>query len=134
VELLKSQRIRLEATAILGTGKEHAKWQAANASYQYYPQLVVKDSKEAKKCLKNCPKDIIKIRAGKPVLADPEKCDLCRQCLEGCTGIEIAGDPTRFIFRVESISGLKPDYIISKSAELLGKKADDFKKELKKLD
>jgi len=134
VELLKSQSIRLEATAILGTGSEHAKWQAANASYQYYPQLVVKDAKEAKKCLKACPKDAIKLRAGKPVLADPEKCDLCRQCLEGCKGIEIEGDPTRFIFRVESVSGLKPDYIISKSAEILERKADEFKKELKKLD
>ncbi len=134
VELLKGQRLRLEATAIIGTGKEHAKWQAANASYQYYPQLVVKDAKEAKKCLRNCPKDLIKIKAGKPVLADPEKCDLCKQCLEGCKGIEIEGDPTRFILRVESVSGLKPEYIISKSAEILGKKAEDFRKELKKLD
>jgi DNA-directed RNA polymerase subunit D len=134
VELLKGQNIKLEATAILGTGKEHAKWQAANASYQYYPQLVVKDAKEAKKCLRGCPKGLIKLKAGKPSLADPEKCDLCRQCMEGCEGIEVVGDPTRFIFRVESVSGLKPDYIISKSAELLGRKADDFRKELKKLD
>ncbi len=134
VELLKGQRIRMEATAIIGTGNEHAKWQAANASYQYYPQLVVKDAKEAKKCIRNCPKGLIKLKAGKPSLADPEKCDLCRQCLEGCPGIAIEGDPTRFIFRVESVSGLKPDYIISKSAEILGKKAEDFKKELKKLD
>jgi DNA-directed RNA polymerase subunit D len=134
VELLKGQSIKLEATAIMGTGKEHAKWQAANASYQYYPQLVVKDAKEAKKCIRNCPKGLIKLKADKPSLADPEKCDLCRQCLEGFPGIEITGDPERFIFRVESVSGLKPDYIITKSAEILGKKAEDFRKELKKLD
>jgi len=41
VELLDGQSIKLEATAIMGTGKEHAKWQAANASYQYYPEIVV---------------------------------------------------------------------------------------------
>ena len=33
VKLLEGQNIKLEATAILGTGKDHAKWQAAIASY-----------------------------------------------------------------------------------------------------
>jgi DNA-directed RNA polymerase subunit D len=134
VELLKGQNIKVEATAIIGTGNEHAKWQAANAYYQYYPQLVVKDDKEAKKCIRNCPKGLIEQKGTKLVLSDPEKCDLCRQCVESCPGIEITGDPERFIFRVESVSGLKPDYIITKSAEILGKKAEDFRKELKKMD
>ena len=134
VELLDGQSIKLEATAIMGTGKEHAKWQAANASYQYYPEIVVKDAKEARKCIKNCPKDVLETKGEKLVLADPEKCDMCRQCLEGCEGIEVKGDPTRFIFKVESISGLKPDYIVSAAAEALQGKAEEFKKELKKLD
>ncbi|HIK01628.1 TPA: DNA-directed RNA polymerase subunit D [archaeon] len=33
VKLLEGQNIKLEATASLGTGKDHAKWQAAIASY-----------------------------------------------------------------------------------------------------
>lgn len=134
VELLGSQSIKLEAAASLGTGKEHAKWQAANASYQYYPELVVKDMKDAKKCIKACPKALIIIKGNKPVLSEPEKCDMCKACLDGCPGIEVRGDPTRFIFRVESISGLKPDYIVSKAAEILEEKAEEFRKELKKLD
>jgi len=134
VELLAGQKIKLEATASLGIGKEHAKWQAANASYQYYPELVVKDMKEARKCLRACPKGLIKIKGTKLVISDPEKCDLCKACMEGCRGIEVKGDPTRFIFRVESISGLKPEYIVAKAAEILEEKAEGFKKELKKLD
>ena len=134
VELLEGQNLKVEATAILGTGKDHAKWQAANASYQYYPEIVVKDQKEAKKCIKACPKDALALKGEKVVLEDPEKCDMCMSCLEGCEGIEIKGDPTRFIFTVESISGLKPDYIITKAAEMLQEKAEEFKKELKKLD
>ena len=134
VELLHGQNLKLEATAILGTGQEHARWQAANAAYQYYPEIIIKDPKEAKKCARNCPKDVLAMKGEKLVLADPEKCDLCKACLEGCEGIEIKGDPTRFIFRVESISGLKPDYIIAKSAEILEEKAEEFRKELKKLD
>ncbi|MEM5812195.1 MAG: hypothetical protein QW286_00615 [Candidatus Aenigmatarchaeota archaeon] len=116
----------------MGIGKNHSKWQASNAYYQYYPEIVVKDEKDSKKCLKECPKGLIKFKAGKPVISDPMQCDLCKACVEGCKGIEIRGDETRIIFRVESVSGLKPDYIISKAAEILEKKAEDFKKEIKK--
>jgi len=134
VELLKGQGIKFEATAIVGTGKQHARWQAANASYQYYPEIVAKDTAAAKKCMKSCPKDLVDMKGAKIVIADPEKCDICMACVEGCDGVEIKTDPTRFIFRVESISGLKPDYIISKAVEILEGKAEDFRKELKKLD
>jgi DNA-directed RNA polymerase subunit D len=134
VELLKGQSIKFEATAIMGTGKQHAKWQAANASYQYYPEIVVKNQADAKKCLKNCPKDLIDTKGSKIVIADPEKCDICLACVEGCEGVEIKADPSKLIFRVESISGLKPDYIITKAGEILEEKAEDFRKELKKLD
>jgi DNA-directed RNA polymerase subunit D len=131
-ELLQGQSLKLEATAIMGTGMEHAKWQAANAYYQYYPELVVKNLKDARKCIRNCPKDLIVLKGEKPVLADPEKCDICKACLEGCEGIEVKGDPTRFIFRVESVSGLKPEQIIEKSIEMLEAKAESLRKELKK--
>lgn len=35
VDLTQDGEIELEATAQLGTGQEHAKWQAANAAYSY---------------------------------------------------------------------------------------------------
>ncbi|RLJ09563.1 MAG: DNA-directed RNA polymerase subunit D [Candidatus Aenigmatarchaeota archaeon] len=133
VELFPGQKLKLEAVAVLGRGKEHAKWQAANAAYQYYPVLKTKDVKNPEKIKKKCPKGILSVKAGKLVLDDPIKCDLCRACAEQSEGVEIEGDPTRFIFRVETVSGLKPEEIVSKAAEILGKKAEEFKKELKKL-
>ena len=55
LKLAKGQRIRLEAYARFGTGREHAKWQAtAVSTYKYAP--------------------IIKI--------DMKKCDLCKKCLK----------------------------------------------------
>lgn len=35
IELLENQRLKFEAIAKLGLGINHAKWQAANAAYQY---------------------------------------------------------------------------------------------------
>ena len=42
-------------------------------------------------------------------------------------------NPTKFLFRVETISGLKTDYIVSKSVEILETHATEFKKQLSKL-
>jgi len=42
-------------------------------------------------------------------------------------------NPDKFLFRVETISGLKPDYIVSKAVEILEERAEEFKKELNKL-
>ena len=80
--------IKLEATARLGTGKEHAKFQAANAVYENYPEL-----KEGK----------------------------------------VNTTPDKFLFKVESISGLTPEYIVSTAAQILEEKAKTFKKEATKL-
>lgn len=134
VELLKNHNIKLEAVARLGIGKDHARFQAANTSYQYYPEAVTKNAAKAKGVLKDCPAGLLAVKGSKVVITDPAKCDLCRACAEASDGgLEIKGDPTRFIFRVESISGLDPLYIALKAAEILGAKASEFQKELAKL-
>jgi len=137
VELLNGQSIKFEAVAHLGTGNSHAKWQAAIASYQYYPEIVVDykkcDEKALKKCVSACPKNILKLESGKLVLTDPEKCDLCMKCTEVCDCVKFKEDTDKFIFRVESASGLKPEQIVSKAAEILEKKAKDFENKIKEL-
>jgi DNA-directed RNA polymerase alpha subunit len=79
-ELFENQEIDLEATAQLGTGREHAKWQGAVVGYK------VEENKK-----------------------------------------------DTFVFNVESISGIEVDRIVSKSAEILETKFDDFGKAIKKL-
>ncbi len=127
VELLKGQSVKLSAVARLGTGRQHAKWQAANASYQYYPEL--KESKATG--APRCPRDCLKKVGSKVSFKDPTKCDLCGACAEA--GVKIVGNPNKFIFRVESVSGLKPEYIVSKAVEILAGKASELKSGLGKL-
>lgn len=84
VELQEGQKLKLEATAILGFGRNHAKWQAAKSFYNYHPDT---DSK----------------------------------------------NPTKFIFDVESISGLNADKIVLLAVDILKQKSKDFQKALEKL-
>lgn len=114
-QLLENQHIRLEAISQLGTGLMHAKWQAANSSYQYHPDLFL-DAETKKKYAKE-------------LKADPKYVlDLISE-----TDVNVKKNPDKFIFRVESISGLDPDYIVLKSAEILAQKAEEFQKQLKKI-
>jgi len=134
VELLEWQKIKLEAVARLGIGKDHARHHAANASYQYYPVISVKGSKaDLQKAVKACPKGVLSVKGGKLVLDDSARCDLCRSCMEGIEGIEVTGDESRIIFSVESVSGLEPEHIVASAAGVLQEKAEEFRKKLDKI-
>ncbi len=134
VELLEGHAVKFEAVARLGTGIQHAKHHAANVSYNFYPKITAKGSKaDMQKAVKACPKGILSVQGGKLVLKDPVKCDLCRLCMENAEGVEIKGDETRIIFRVESISGLEPEYVVSRAAEILQERTEEFNSKLKRI-
>lgn len=130
VELLDGQRVKFQAAARLGIGKSHAKYQAANAAYQYEP-VISKLKPGEDKDLEACPKNLVDLKAGKPAINDTARMDIQGACKIG--DFKISLDPTRFIFRVESISGLPPEYIVEKAAEIIGQKASEFRTALKKL-
>jgi DNA-directed RNA polymerase subunit D len=135
VELLKNQDIKFEARAQLGTALDHAKWQAANASYQYYPELEVpKDLKPAdlKKAVSECPKGVLALKGSRLSLRDPVNCDLCLKC-ESVKGVRVKANPNKFIFRVETVSGMPPAEIIERAGQILQTKAEEFKKNAGKL-
>ncbi len=136
VELLKDQSIKFEARAQLGTGRQHAKWQAASASYQYYPELEVSRDcslHDLRKCVSECPKGVLTLKGNKLTLKDPVRCDLCLKCESVTDGVKVRADPNRFIFRVETVSGLSPAEIVGQAGEILQAKAEEFKKKADKL-
>lgn len=134
VKLLKGQHIKLEAIARLGVGREHAKFQSANVSYSYLPSIEVSQTKDLKKIVKACPKGVLGIKRRKLVLLNPYKCDECRVCEEASGDhVKIKSDPTKFVFNVESISGLEPKYVVEESAKILQAKAKEFKDQLRRM-
>lgn len=134
IKLLKGQYVKLEAIARLGRGKEHAKFQNANVSYSYLPMIEVSRIKEAKKIVKSCPRGVLGVKNRKLVLLDPYKCDDCKVCEEESgNSVKIKTDPTKFVFSIESISGLEPRYIVEESARILQAKAKEFKDQLRRV-
>ena len=132
VELLKDQKIKFEAIARLGRGKDHIKHQAANAAYQYYPEIVA-EGKDWKKFANSCPRDLIKI-GSQPKLSDPTRCNICRVCEEASDGeLKVVGNENAFIFNVESVSGQTPGDIVINAGKIIGQKASEFKKLANKL-
>jgi DNA-directed RNA polymerase subunit D len=135
VELFDDQKLKLEASASLGLGLNHARYQAANTFYRYYPVVKVSGNvSNVDEVIKSCPRNALKFENNKfSVNLD---CDLCKECVkvakpEGV--LEITGDDTKFIFNVESISGLKPEDIVLQAVDILKNKVKDFGKEIKKI-
>ncbi|XP_042504103.1 DNA-directed RNA polymerases I and III subunit RPAC1-like isoform X2 [Macadamia integrifolia] len=86
------QEIELEAHAVKGIGKTHAKWSSVSTAwYRMLPDVVllqeVEDEK-AEELVKKCPVnvfDIEDIGNGKKraIVAKPRACTLCRECIRG---------------------------------------------------
>jgi len=135
VELFDEQKLKLEASASLGLAKDHARYQAAIAHYRYFPTAVLKEKlTNPEEVMRYCPKNAIKIDGEK--VSVTMDCDLCRECVKVAKpkgALQIEGDPARFIFNVESISGLRPDEIVLTAVDILKEKAKDFGREAKKL-
>lgn len=129
LKLGENQKVELEAEAILGFGREHAKWQPAVAGYKYYPQIEIKENCTAcGECVEACPRNILYFEEGKVVVKDIEACTMCRACMDACedSAIVVSGDPTRFIFTVESQGVMDPEHIFKKACDALAKKADEL--------
>ncbi len=136
VKLKKGDKIKLEATAIMETGREHVKWQSAIIGFKQTAALTTtKDCNLCKECIKACPKGLIEEKSGKIILKDSIECTLCGECRDVCkkNALEILPEKDSFVLSIESTGSLSTAEIIKNSIEVLEAKVNDFKKEVKKL-
>ncbi len=128
VKLFEDQEVKLDAEAVLGYGTEHARFNAGMASYQYYPKISTNDS-DCEAGVKACPKGVLGFEGGKVVVKDLKKCDLCLACVEACKDgkLKVEGDPSRFIFKVESWGQYSsPKELVKQAISELVRRIDEF--------
>ena len=138
VKLAKGQKLKLEAYARLGKGKNHAKWQPVSmCTYKYYPQIKI-DSERCNacgKCVEFCPKKVLTKKGRKIEIRNIEDCSLCQDCMDVCpqkpSAIEISWDEHTFIFNIESTGALPPERIITEAVKILDEKLNEFTNEVK---
>jgi len=133
VKLAPGQKIRLEAYARLGRGKEHAKWQPVSAcTYRYVPEIEL-DSERCDACgdcVNVCSRKVLEKSEGKIVVANLLECVLCKDCARVCPkdppAIKVSGNQNSFIFYIESTGVLPVERIISEALKIYDKKCSEF--------
>lgn len=138
VELGADQRVILEVEAVLGAGKDHAKWQAVTApGYKYYPIVTIDQKKcdQCGECVDACPKNILEVKDKKLVVTDIEQCTLCKTCVEACESdaITIAGDESKFLFHFETDGALTAHDALTHAVSILQTKYDELGKLITKM-
>ncbi|KAM0936514.1 putative DNA-directed RNA polymerase [Dioscorea sansibarensis] len=129
------QAIELEAHAVKGIGKVHAKWSpVATAWYRMLPEVILlKEIKgvDAEKLVKKCPVNVFDIEdvgkgEKKAVVANPRACTLCRECIRGVNEpqVELRRAKNHFIFKIESAGAIPPEVLFTEAVKILEEKCD----------
>ena len=132
VELLADQRLILEATAILGKGTEHAKWQVCQAvGYKYFPTATVDNRKikaeNVEAAVAMTPQGILGNDGGKLVVLDEANVNRADDAeLVLGEGFHVDYDDRKFVFRFETDGSLKAEDALMKAAELLKERFEAF--------
>ncbi len=133
------QEVKLEAYARLGRGREHAKWSPVSvAVHKYIADISISYSlcsRECNLCVDLCPRGVLKIVDGKPVV-DSERvfdCTLCRVCELKCPNraIRVGFRKDEYIFTIESTGSLPPKRILVEATRILESKLDEFLERLR---
>ena len=139
VKLGEGEAILIYATAILGRGMDHVKWQPVIAP-AYFPVANVKiiSSKcdSTGSCFEKCPKGVFeRNKKGGVVVSHPENCNHCNACVEACElgAVEVNLVEGKFKFNYETDGSLPPKTVIVEALHLIQDKFDGFITELKKL-
>ncbi len=142
VELTEDQAVLIYAIAVMGTAKQHVKWQVTSGvGYKYLPIIEI-DPKRASteaalNAIKVCPKNVFGIEDGKLVVENLIECIHCKSCMESVNkdgSIVVKGDDKNFLFTFETDGSLTAEQTLNKAMEILSTKAADISEQLAQLE
>ena len=134
VELTDTQAVLIYATAVMGTAKQHVKWQAAfGVGYSYMPTVKINPDRagvaEVQEAAASYP-GLFKVEGGKLVVDD-----IYRACTYGKAveqdpalqdAVTVEWDDTTFVFKYETDGSLTARQVLDKAVEILEQKAEEF--------
>lgn len=129
VELFEGQQLMMEATARLGTGKEHAKFQPVSiCTYRIIPQINIDEEKcsNCGDCVEACPKNVLEEKGGIAV-RDEKDCTLCMECVKTCPDQAISVEETNsFIFTVEGVGSIPVRTVLKEALQIIKETAEEM--------
>ncbi len=136
-KLLKNQELELEATAIMGVGKEHVKWSPCLAFYKHKSNIkITKDVENKEDVVKSCPEKIFEIKKNKLCVVQDNalNCTLCEQCKDLTNGIVFAEkEETSFILNIDSWGQLSVKEMFEIGIESFNETLDELSKKISEI-
>jgi DNA-directed RNA polymerase subunit D len=138
VELFNDQRLILEIEAVLGRGRDHAKWQPVQApGYTFVPRIQIdkKRINEVKEFVNSLPEGLVELKKDQIQIKDVEKLPVFESYVDKAKAdfITIKRDPNKIIFSFETDGSLSAKDALRESAKILEEKYAEFGKLLKNL-
>ena len=133
VKLLAGQELVIQATAMLGKGKEHSKWSPGLAHYKSFPHIELpKKVENPEEIAKKNPK-AFELKKGKLVLKkDAELLDIADSLEKDSQGTIKVTKKDDYLFFLESWGQLEPTTIMVEAMKEFEKQVEEFKKLIKK--
>lgn len=132
-----NQRIKLEAYAVLGNGRKHAKFQpVSTVFYRFQPVLEIDLERcdQCVKCVEACPKKAVTMSEDKTAIVDPELCTQCDECVKACPqdppAAKLALSQNSVVFSIESTGAIPSGRILDEALTIMGEKFNNIREKL----
>lgn len=137
VRLLKNQSLELEATAVLGRGKNHVKWSPCHAYYRYKPVVEMdKGIKNPEEIVEAVPGNVFEVKGGdlEVVKDNIWRYDLAGAAEKASKGKVRITKGNEIVFHIESFGQLSCKEILKASLDILDEQLDELTTALKDIE
>jgi DNA-directed RNA polymerase subunit D len=136
--VIYNQRVILEVEAVLGRGRDHAKWQVVLAPRYRMETVITVDKKrinDVKAFIEELPKDLVELKGDKLEIKDISKMSMLETYIEKNKEdyITVKNDETKLTFSFETDGSMNAKVALQESINILTKKYEEFRELLKDL-